>query len=251
MIKLQNLFSEVFDEVKSMKKCVVIIPARNTSTRLPLKHLQFIGDRTMLSILATRMQHISEVDQVIIATTNRSCDDSLCEEADRLGCDVFRGSHYDVLGRFAQAARSADASIVIKANGDNPLLAPEVIEQGIEEIQNGSYEFVTGKKAYTLLPVGIGAEVMSMRCVDRLDKLSREQSREDITLYLFENKGEFDWAPITITDRWKMPNASITVDTPRDFRMLKKIILRLPKVAPEHWTIEQILEQLRLTELSS
>lgn len=227
-------------------KIVAIIPARLDSDRLPGKHLREIADHAMLFFLVERMRRTPEIDAVLVATTERSCDDPLVKWADEVDCNTFRGDVDDVLGRFAAAAAYSGAEVIVKANGDNPLLAPEVVKVGIREMRDHDYEFVTGKNAYTGLPVGLGAEIIQYKTLEHLDREVRDPlHRENITTFILENPESFKWGPIPVQSAWVAPDLSLTVDTLEDFQQMSRLIKALDGIDPYQWTIEQIISVYR------
>lgn len=226
-------------------RVVAIIPARSDSSRLPGKHLRIVVGNPMMYYLVNRLLSAPFINTVVLATTERPCDDELCAVARNLKVEVFRGPLDDVIGRFAGAARKFDASIAIKANGDNPLQAPEVMETGITQLISDNIDLVTGKNAYTELPVGIGAEVLTRKAVDWLDCYTPPSFREDTTRYIFDAATELTWKPIRIPEKWRMLDGSITVDTINDFEYFTKIVSHLPDGKPRSWTIEMILNVMR------
>ena len=62
-------------------RIISIISARCDSIRLPSKHLLKVRNRTMLSYLIERMKSIPEIDEVVVATTGRVCDQQIVSEA--------------------------------------------------------------------------------------------------------------------------------------------------------------------------
>jgi len=226
-------------------RVVAIIPARSDSIRLPSKHLRIVAGNPMIYYLINRMLYAPFIDTVVLATTERPCDDELCDVARNLEAEVFRGPLDDVIGRFAGAARTFDAAIAIKANGDNPLQAPEVMVAGITQLISDNIDLVTGKNVYTGLPVGLGAEILTRKAVDWLDCHTPPSFREDTTRYVFDAATELTWKPILIPEKWRMTDGSITVDTVKDFEYFTKIVSHLPNGEPHSWTIEMILTVMR------
>jgi len=222
-------------------KTVAIIPARSDSKRLPTKHLREILGHSMLYYLVERLQKSSFIDMVVVATTDRACDDDLAKEASKLGAGTYRGDLNDVLKRFTEAAKKFNADIVIKANGDNPIQAPEVIKNGINFLVKNQLSCVTAKNAYTGLPIGLGSEVLTMEALLKLDQEAPQRFREDNTVYIFKNPGFMNWAPIPVKPEWVSKDLSVTVDTPEDFIFMSKIINALKDSKPEKWKIEQII----------
>ncbi len=226
-------------------KVVSIILARSDSVRLPSKHLLSVRGRTMLSYLIERVNNIPEVDETIVATTDRDCDIEIVREALLYGAKVYKGSLHEVVGRFYGGASDFGADIIVKANGDNPLQAPEVITRGIEQLIDGDFDIVTGKNLYTGLPVGIGSEVLTYQAISKVNFLSSGIIRGDPTNYIFSNLNEFEWSPIHVDEKWIDSNYSITVDTAQDFALFRKVVESLPEISPVSWTINEILELVK------
>lgn len=226
-------------------KVVAIIPARSDSSRLPGKHLREVGGQPMIYYLVDRLLGMPQVDEVVVATTARKEDENLAQVSRELGAQVYKGSLEDVTGRFAGAARAFGAEIVVKANGDNPLQAPEVISAGINQLIKQGVDLKTGRHAYTGLPVGVGAEVLSREAVEWLDSKTPELFREDSTRYAFEAEGKLIWAPIDVPGEWKGSEQSITVDTMDDLVFFARVVSLLPKDPPREWPIEVILKAMK------
>lgn len=222
-------------------RIVCIIPARSDSSRLPRKHLKLIRGTPMIGILISRMKTVKDIKEVIIATTDRQIDNELSEVSRRHGATVFRGSEKDVIGRFAKAASLSKATICIKANGDNPLQSPEVINLGVSQLLSSNLDIVTGKKKYSEIPIGLGAEVLSISAVRWLDENTSEEYREDTTSYLFNHKTNLKLEPISVPSLWKQSNESITIDTPNDLKKLINISSILKTPNPKDWSIKEIL----------
>src|SRR5947209_8696419 len=109
-------------------KCVAIVQARMTSTRLPGKVMADVGGRPLLEVLIRRLKRCKEICDIVVATTTRPTDAAVVATAERQGVRWFRGSELDVLGRFVAAGREADAEVIVRATGDCPLFDPEVAD---------------------------------------------------------------------------------------------------------------------------
>jgi len=93
-----------------------------TSTRLPGKVLMPADGKPLLQILIERLQRVSGLDEIVIATTENSTDNPASGLGKHLGVGVFRGSDDDVLGRVCGALRAAQADICVDITGDFPLM---------------------------------------------------------------------------------------------------------------------------------
>lgn len=109
-----------------------IIQARMGSSRLPGKVLLEIAGQPMLVRVVERSRRAARLDQVIVATTTDQADDPVAELCEKRGFDIFRGSMFDVLDRYYQAASSFKAGLIVRLTADCPLIDPDVIDRTIE-----------------------------------------------------------------------------------------------------------------------
>jgi spore coat polysaccharide biosynthesis protein SpsF len=71
---------------------LAIVQARMTSTRLPGKVLMPMAGKPMIRWVYDRLSRASRVTKIVIATSNSSSDDLLCEYCSRQNIPYFRGS---------------------------------------------------------------------------------------------------------------------------------------------------------------
>jgi spore coat polysaccharide biosynthesis protein SpsF len=90
-------------------KIAAIVQGRMASSRLPGKILQEIEGKPMLAWVVDQARKARRVDEVIVATTTDPSDDPVEEFCRQRGITCYRGSMHDVLDRFYQAARLAQA----------------------------------------------------------------------------------------------------------------------------------------------
>ena len=68
-----------------MARVIAIVPLRADSRRLPNKHLRLLAGRPLIETLAARLGQARRLDRIVLATTQRSCDDGLTAAAAGLG----------------------------------------------------------------------------------------------------------------------------------------------------------------------
>ena len=108
----------------------VVIPARHGATRLPGKPLLEIGGRAMV-VRVAEQAHLAGADEVIVATD----DERVARVAAAAGheavmTDPNHGSGTDRVWEVAcRRADWAEDAVVINVQGDEPLIAPEIIAQ--------------------------------------------------------------------------------------------------------------------------
>ena len=118
-----------------MNKAVGIIPARWTSTRFPGKPLHLIVGKPLLQHVWEQCGKAKNLDSVIIATE----DMRIAEAAFDWGAEVALTSprHQSGTDRVAEVARNAKQfAFVINIQGDEPLIAPSLIDRLIEKVRS-------------------------------------------------------------------------------------------------------------------
>ncbi|MBX2990658.1 MAG: 3-deoxy-manno-octulosonate cytidylyltransferase [Bacteroidetes bacterium] len=113
-----------------MTNTVVIIPARYASQRLPAKPLADIGGKPMIRHVYERAAQATLATKVLVATDDRRIADAVEAfggNAAMTPVDLQSGTD-----RVAFAARSISGSdIIVNVQGDEPLIASEMIDEGI------------------------------------------------------------------------------------------------------------------------
>lgn len=198
-------------------RTVAIIQARMGSSRLPGKVLAEIGGATMLAQVVHRVRQARRIAEVVVATSTAADDDAVVREAARLGAGVHRGSQADVLARFAGAARSYRADVIVRVTADCPLLDAGVIDQVIGALDaTVDYASNTHERRF---PRGLDVEVMHRDTLERLARLATSAAaREHVTAFIMEAPALFRIAQLGAAHddsdlRW-------TVDTADDLAMV-------------------------------
>ncbi len=127
----QNRHAEPGSKQASLR-AVVVIPARYDSTRLPGKMLlsetgKFLVEHVYEQALKARLPQ-----EVIIATD----DNRVQSAATSFGARVVltRHDHRTGTERVAEAAAGLDAQVIVNLQGDEPSIAPDVIDSLVEAV---------------------------------------------------------------------------------------------------------------------
>ena len=105
-----------------------------SSSRLPGKILADIAGQPMLQRVFIRTSRSASVSQTLFATTIDPSDDPVAEYCDFSGIPYTRGSLFDVLDRYYQAAKSAKADVVVRITADCPVIDPALIDDAVNAI---------------------------------------------------------------------------------------------------------------------
>lgn len=213
----------------SDQKIVTIIQARMASSRLPGKVLKDLGGQPVLAWTVERCQLARSVQQVVVATTTDPSDDpidALCAEC---GWAVYRGSQFDVLDRFYQAARQFGADVIVRVTADCPLIDPQVIDLVVAEFLRTRVDFAANRLPppwHRTWPIGLDTEVCGFAGLERAWREAAEKhEREHVMPYFYDREGRFtihivEHDPDYGQQRW-------TVDTPEDLDLLRALVQRL------------------------
>lgn len=120
----------------SRGEAVCIIPARLESTRFPRKLLQIIEGKPLLQFVYERAQEAKRLKRVIVACDHeaiKECVESFGGEAVLTAADHTSGTE-----RIAEVAKRLACEFVVNLQGDEPLMASEVIDHVIAALEKDS-----------------------------------------------------------------------------------------------------------------
>ena len=171
-------------------RVVAIIQARMSSSRLPGKVLLDIAGQPMLVRVVERTSRAASVDQVLVATTTDASDDPVAARCDSMGILYTRGSLHDVLDRYHQAAKETQADVVVRITGDCPVIDPDLIDDCVNTLLDGSYDFTCNRlpPPFTrTYPIGLDTEVCTFTALEEAwNEATETFQREHVMPYLYE-----------------------------------------------------------------
>jgi spore coat polysaccharide biosynthesis protein SpsF len=172
---------------------VAIIQGRMSSSRLPGKILADIAGQPMLQRVFIRTSRSASVSQTLFATTTDPSDDPVAEYCDFSGIPFTRGSLYDVLDRYYQAAKQAKADVVVRITADCPVIDPELIDKVVNmllETGDWRFDFVCNRLPppyHRTYPIGLDIEACTFKALEQAWKKAKEpQHREHAMPYFYE-----------------------------------------------------------------
>jgi spore coat polysaccharide biosynthesis protein SpsF len=207
-----------------------IIQARMGSTRLPGKVLRPLCSKTILAHVIDRVRASQALDQIVVATTDRSADDAIAALAPTLGVALFRGSEDDVLSRYYFAALVAKADTVVRITADCPLFDGALLRAMIEEYaaqrrRGERLDYLSNTLTRTY-PRGLDAEIVDFGALHRAQaEATQPFEREHVTPYIYGHPDSFGLKnfagiPDLSHHRW-------TLDTEEDWRLIEAIYTAL------------------------
>jgi 3-deoxy-manno-octulosonate cytidylyltransferase (CMP-KDO synthetase) len=117
---------------------VAIIPARYRSTRFPGKPLADLAGAPMIEHVFRRASDATGVSRVIVATD----DSRIADAVKAFGGEAVMTSpdHASGTDRLAEVARHLDCDVVVNVQGDEPLLAPAMIDEAVAPFRTNASE---------------------------------------------------------------------------------------------------------------
>lgn len=187
---------------------MVIIQARLTSTRLPKKILRKIGGKAILHHVVDNVLRAKKVHGVVIASPHNI--------PLKLSVPVFLGEEEDVLKRFYRCSLAYPADIFVRITADCPLIDPKWIDNCIDYLIRGGYDYVTNRPYVT---DGLDVEVFTR---DALEKAHKEAlarfDREHVTPWMKKNLKVG-----ILGGRKPLSMVKISVDTEDDLKRVRRI----------------------------
>jgi spore coat polysaccharide biosynthesis protein SpsF (cytidylyltransferase family) len=192
----------------------VVIQARLGSNRFPSKVLAPLAGRPVISHVLDRVREGSE-GVIVVAIPDSEADDPLYAYLKCYHSDVFvhRGSTWNVLQRFYEAARLAQSETIVRITADCPLLDSAFMRAAIH-----NYCASPTRPDYwgwANDPDGSDVEIMSFAALERCALADHPDHREHVTTGL---RVGYEQAPAEYGD------VKYSVDTVGDLRRCEALL---------------------------
>jgi len=225
-------------------RVVAIIQARMDSSRLPGKVLIPVAGKPLLWHIIYRLRKCTMVNDICLAIPETRANDILHDFGVEQGVAVVRGPEDNVLERYYLAAQRTKADIIIRVNGDVPLIDPDWLDTLISTMIAEDVDWVKGDS--TVPNINQGIDPFSFTA---LAKLIREAgtdpiAAEHISAYFKKHPGFVSSVTIAPGPEYQFEGARMTVDTPADLRFMEAVYRRLQAPAGEV-DVREIVKLLR------
>ncbi|MEC7276627.1 MAG: glycosyltransferase family protein [Bdellovibrionota bacterium] len=221
-----------------MSNIVAIVQARTSSTRLPKKVLEPLGESCMLVEQIKRMQKAKTLSKIVVATSDDPSDDAieeLCKEHDFY---YFRGDLNNVLSRYYYCAKEHKADVVVRVTGDCPLIDPILMDQIIEFHLKKHSEYTSNARPATY-PDGLDVEVFSfLKLEDAFNNATLPSEKEHVSPYIFKNTKDF----LNFENTEDFSKLRVTVDNKEDLEVVRAVFNELSK--EENFGYQEIIQFL-------
>ncbi len=200
-------------------KLKILIICRFNSKRLKFKIKKKILGKSLLEILILRLCKSFRKKEIIICSGEKK--NKFFEEIKKKHkINVFYGSEKNIFKRIIRCCDKFKADHFVRITGDNPLTDIKTLKKMTKIYFKKKLDFI-----YTngLFP-GLRSEIMSISSLKKIYKLAEDpNSSEYLTyFYLRKNFNKIYCLNEKVTSKEK--KLSITIDTEKDFKKLKKLI---------------------------
>ena len=204
---------------------IAIIQARLGSTRLPNKVMKYLGDKTVLEHVVSRVKQSKYIDEVFVATTIDRNNLPIIHLCSSQNIRVFFGSEEDVLDRFYQLAKLICPEHIVRITADCPLIDPEIIDLIIKTHLGSNCDY-TSNTIEDSYPDGLDTEIFTFSSLTKAWQEAKLLSeREHVTPYMKKHPELFSLN--SIVSKINYANKRWTLDTDQDFEFLKSIFENL------------------------
>lgn len=234
-----------------MPNCIIIIQARNGSSRLPRKMVKpFYEGKSILQILIERLQNNLEFP-IWLATTTSSRDEELVNSVKEYGINIFRGDEDNVFSRFTNINEKEQSKYFIRICGDNPFLHIGYLKQLVNNSSGYDYtSYYDGETPVIKTHYGIFAEVIRSKSFLQFETKTMTQIiKEHVTPFLYENENVYKINKISLPDELNgFSNLRLTVDTEEDFKLTQALYAKHSTPDNINYNLSKLLAEVKHQE---
>lgn len=223
-----------------MKRVNAIVEARMGSSRLPGKTMMEIMGVPSIQLVIDRLRRAKRINDIILATTTNSEDDTIEQFCHDYRVVCFRGPSEDVLGRVFHAAQKYETEVIVEVTGDCPLLDPWLIDDCIDLFLESDYDYLSNfiEQSY---PPGIDVQIFTFAVLEQLHSVAKDQKyREHVTLYILKNPTLFRMRNVFAPPELYYPDWHLELDEHADYKLIKTIYENIYNKYPAFTTIDII-----------
>lgn len=227
-----------------MTRTIAFIQARMSSSRFPSKVIEPLQGRPMIVYMAQRVQRARSLDAVVVVTSTDASDDPLAAVLNAAGLPMFRGDLHNVLKRYADAADSYAADVIVRLTGDCPLADPAVIDAVVHARLTAQADYASNIDPPTY-PDGFDVECCTRASLERAHREALQQpEREHVTLWM--RSATANLHRVNVRAVADFSHLRLTVDYPDDLDVVRRIVSHQEaKAVPDLFDILRVLSEER------
>ena len=230
-----------------MKNIIAIIQSRTGSKRLKNKALLKLGNYSILELVIRRVKKSKNINQIILATTNKKNDSILAKVAKKNKIKFFLGSENNVFDRFHKITKKIKPKYVVRICADNPFIDSDEIDKLVKFTLKKRLDYGFNHIPYKNNNYidGVGAECIKSTYFEKFkNKINKNFFfKEHVTSYIWKNKKKFNFDYLKSPKKYKFPKLKLDIDYKKDFEKFSNYLKNYQDV-PEKFDNRRIIKYL-------
>jgi len=202
------------------------------SERFPGKVLADVEGKPLMAWIVERLRPLGTV---IVATTEAPGDDAIVDVAKAMGAPIYRGDTDDVVGRVDSAVKmhAPRAGFVLRALGDCPFMATELVQRAVKIMHRESAECFLWNIAPDAAPCyGAREFPFSRSGWEKIVKNARGPEREHSDLWFHKHRADFARIYHEPPPNGFFRSHRTEIDWPEDLAMVRAVAKGIGMLAP-------------------
>ena len=205
----------------TVKKILIIMQARQTSSRLPNKIFLPLFEKPLFHFLYNRLNQLSF--DLIIAAPKTSSNIKLAKYLIDNKLNYFLGSEENVFIRFLEVIKIRSPDIVVRVNSDCPFLSPENVESVVKQFIKLKTDYLSTTLDYSF-PLGEHIEVISSEAFLRASRKKIDPLTKEHVTPIFYKSPEFKSLPYSPSQKLIYPKGlRLCIDYKKDYIFFKEL----------------------------
>jgi glutamate-1-semialdehyde 2,1-aminomutase len=216
---------------------LLILQARQNSTRFPNKVLQKIHGIPLIIFLLKRLNKCKKVDRVVTVIPKNKKNKDLKKILQKYNFQHFEGSEKNVLERFYLCAKKFNSKNIIRITADCPLSDPQIIDKFTQIFKNKNVDYLSNGNPPTF-PDGFDVEIFTFNALEKSYFNAKSlYEKEHVTPYIKKNNF---FSKYNVINKIDLSNIRLTVDYVEDLIIVKKIISQIKNKAD--YSLENVIK---------
>jgi spore coat polysaccharide biosynthesis protein SpsF len=204
------------------RKLVAALACRNNGSRLYAKPLQNLdANVTILSQIISCVKTVDCIDSIVLGISEGIENKIFSDVAKDANIDYIYGNEVDVLHRLILCGDKANATDIFRITSESPFPNFDMIDKGWEKHVSGNYDATFLDEVID----GCGFEFIKLSALKESHSKGDDRHRSEMcTLYVRENKMDFNLAYIKPVPELVRKDLRLTVDNPEDLIVLTEVV---------------------------
>ena len=198
---------------------IVVVQARNGSSRLPGKTMMNLGSSPVLAHVINRLRPSRFISKsIIVATTTNPEDDSICSFCTSFDIPFFRGHSIDVFSRFLSIYEILNPSYIVRVTGDCPFINASIVDSAIDSYLSADTDYVSNTLVRSF-PKGFDVECFRASLLSEVTVDSC--SREHVTPFIYNN---IEYTSTNVLSPMDFSHIRCTLDNLDDYNFISYLL---------------------------